>query len=314
MPPSSSFIGFSTMSPVNTTASQHAEPAEQVAHSSTPPLLSRFFRAGASPAAARLDAIAHQLSHPPIVPDPLSVWRGDLASGAAIGRDAKPRPDLTTKYHDELTYWQRVGAGTEPSFEGELHEVFGRWQRTRLYELGGRLGLDRAFAPGEPITGPLADWCAQRRVLEIGGGPHPAVSETRWKSAVAADPLAEGYAAEGLLPSENDRVVHISAPGEAIPLPGGTIDLVIAENCLDHVMDPWKVLGEIHRLLVPGGHLWLLVDLMHHKDHLHPHPFTEASARDMLSKAGLEIVKADVWDAHSHPNAFGQLRALLVKP
>lgn len=277
-------------------------------------MISRFFRAGASPAASRLDAITEHLTHPPIKPDPLAVWRGTLAEGAAIGRDGMPRDDLTTKYHDELMYWHRVGTGTEPTFEGELHEVFGRWQRTRLYELGGRLGLDRPFAPGDTITGPLAEWCAQQRVVEIGGGPHPAVCEAQWKAASAVDPLADGYAAEGLLPSENDRVVHLAAPGEAIPLPTATTDLVIAENCLDHVTDPWKVLGEIHRLLVPGGHLWLLVDLMHHKDHLHPHPFTEDYARHMFKVAGLEIIKADVWEEHSHPQAFGQLRTLLVKP
>ncbi len=275
-------------------------------------LVERWVRAAADPASHRLDAIARRIAHPPIAPDPLSVWRGTLEGGAAIGRDGKPRPMLTEKYRDELVYWRRAADGSEPSFEGELHATFGKWQRTRLYELGGRLRLERPFAPGEPITGPLAEWCAQRRALEIGGGPHPAVCQARWKSAVAVDPLAEGYAAEGLLPPQASHVTHLCAPGEAIPLASGTIDLVIAENCLDHVVDPWKVLSEIRRLLAPGGHVWLLVDLMHHRDHLHPHPFTEASARAMLERAGLSMVKADVWDSHSHPNAFGQLRALLT--
>ena len=117
------------------------------------PLASRWARAGAGPLTARLGQIESALAHPERKPDPLAVWRGTLAEGAAIGRDGKPRPYLTTKYRDELTYWRRVADGAEPSFDGDFHEVFGRWQRTRLYELAGRLGLDRPFAPGKPIAG-----------------------------------------------------------------------------------------------------------------------------------------------------------------
>lgn len=263
----------------------------------------------------RLDALGGEVIRQMVRPDPQAVWRGGLADGSAVGRDGKARPVLTAKYRDELAYWRQVGDGTEPNFVGSLHEVFGKWQRTRLYELAGRLEVDRPFAPGEPLAGAFADWCAQQRVVEIGGGPHPAVCEARWRSAVAVDPLSDGYAAEGLLPEpDHDRVVHLAAPGEAIPLPSSTVDLVIAENCLDHVVDPWKVLSEIVRLLVPGGYLWLLVDLMHHRDHLHPHPFTEESARSMFDHAGLAVVKASVWESHSHPNAFGQFRVLLRKP
>lgn len=278
------------------------------------PLWVRAVRGACSPLSERLDLLSQRVVQRVVRPDPRAVWRGSLASGSAIGRDGRPRPILTDKYRAELTYWARAGQGIEPSFQGELHEVFGRWQRTRLYELGGRLGLDRPFQPGETIIGPLAEWCARQRVVEIGGGPHPAVCEARWRSAVAVDPLADGYASEGLLPADNDRVVHLAAPGEAIPLPSGTADLVITENCLDHVVDPWAVLSEIVRLLRPGGHLWVLLDLMHYRDHLHPHPFTEASARSMFEMAGLRCIRADIWASHSHPNAFGQLRALLLKP
>ena len=277
-------------------------------------LLSRPFRAAAAPAAGRLDALLQQTATASTTPGPTAVWRGTLQDGAAITAEGIVHAELTTKYRDALTYWRRAAAGTEPSFEGGLHDVFGRWQRTRLYELGGRLKLDRPFEPGEPLAGELAEWCKRTRALEIGGGPHPAVCEAAWTSAVAIDPLSDGFAAEGLLPTSAGNVTQICAPGEAIPLAAGTIDLVIAENCLDHVVDPWRVLSEIKRLLVPGGHLWLLVDLMHHRDHLHPHPFTQDSATKMLTHAGFTFVQADIWDAHSHPEAFGQMRALLRCP
>ncbi len=277
-------------------------------------LLSRPIRAAAAPAAERLGALVHQTASRAATPGPRAVWRGTLNEGAAVTPDGLLHPHLTEKYRDELTYWRRAADGNEPSFEGGLHDTFGQWQRTRLYELGGRLKLSRPFKPGEPLEGELADWCSRTRALEIGGGPHPAVCEAVWKSAVAVDPLSDGFQAEGLLPPSAEKVTHLCAPGEAIPLAASTIDLVIAENCLDHVVDPWRVLSEIKRLLVPGGHLWLLVDLMHHRDHLHPHPFTEASARQMLTHAGFTFVKADIWEAHSHPMAFGQMRALLRRP
>ena len=44
-------------------------------------------------------------------------------------------------------------------------------------------------------------------VVEIGPGPHPAVAEASWRSAVAVDPLADAYLAEGLAPEDAEHVV-----------------------------------------------------------------------------------------------------------
>jgi SAM-dependent methyltransferase len=236
------------------------------------------------------------------------LWRGGL-SGQAVDLFGNPLPDLTPKYRDELTYWQRMVKHDAPRvLGGPFEQVYGAWQRERIAELGQFLGLD-----GPEAT---ARWCAQRSAVEIGAGPFPSVAAARWKRAVAIDPLADGYTAEDLLPKEChcDEVTYIAAPGEAVPLPGEFADVVVIENCLDHVDDPRVVVHEIARLLKPGGLLWLLVDLMEYRDHLHPNPFSEKSLRALLASEGFAVVKDRISDHKSHPNAYGEYRGLLAKP
>lgn len=273
-------------------------------------------------------------------PSGWAVWRGG-ASGLAVRSDGSPDWEATAKQTDELAYWLRVARGEDPSFPGEFHAVFGEWQRTRLRELADQLELDAAG---------FAAWAERATVVEIGGGPHPAVSEMRWKRAVAVDPLADAYATERLYPefgaraggeenarlgeachqggveetrlgeachpgacSTAARVVHLAAVGESIPLAGGIADLVIIENALDHTDEPRAVTTEIARLLRPGGLVWLLVDLMEYKDHMHPNPMTEARLRETMRRAGLEEMYLASWDGASHPMAKQQCRSLWRK-
>lgn len=243
-------------------------------------------------------------------PSGWAVWRGG-ASGLAVRSDGSPDWEATAKQTDELAYWLRVARGEDPSFAGEFHDVFGGWQRTRLKELADQLKLDAAG---------FAAWAERTTVVEIGGGPHPAVSEMRWKRAVAVDPLADAYATEKLYPEFSAkaagdalRVVHLAAVGESIPLAGGTTDLVIIENALDHTDEPRAVTTEIARLLRPGGLAWVLVDLMEYKDHMHPNPMSEARLRETMRRAGLEEVYLASWDGASHPMAKQQCRSLWRK-
>ncbi len=272
-------------------------------------LLARAVRPAAWPIEQRLD---HFIDTAPRRSASV-VWRGGL-DGQAITPDASVDHAATKRLRKELTYWAGVVRGADPDFPGDFRETFERWQRTRLYELGERLGLAGDFAPGEPIAGRMAEWCAERTAVEIGSGPYPAVAAARWRRAVAVDPLSDGYFAEGLVPPEAERVAFLAASGENVPLPDAVADLVIAENCLDHVVAPPLVGAEMARLLLPGGLAWVLVDVLDHPDELHPHAMDETKARAILEEAGLELVWGEVWDGHSHPNARGQWRALLRRP
>jgi ubiquinone/menaquinone biosynthesis C-methylase UbiE len=108
-------------------------------------------------------------------------------------------------------------------------------------------------------------------------------------------------------------IVYIEASGERTPLPSSSADLVIIENALDHVSDPAAVLTEIRRLLRPGGLLWLLVDLSEYSDRMHPHPFSESRARELLLRAGFQPLHQRTSDHKSHPQAYGEYRGLWRK-
>lgn len=221
------------------------------------------------------------------------------------------------KYQQELGYWRWLFKTDEgrAALDVPPEEAFAAWQRDRLRELGRCLGLGGPGAEGERLDSALDEWCESQSVVEIGAGPYPSVAAApRWRRAVAVDPIARGYAEEGLLPESAGHVTYIAAPGEKVPLASGFADLVIIENALDHVTDPGAVLLEIFRLLRPGGLLWLLVDLSTYSDHMHPNPFDEAKARALLRQGGFEGLHERVSDHKSHPQAYGEYRALLRRP
>lgn len=50
--------------------------------------------------------------------------------------------------------------------------------------------------------------------------------------------------------------VQFVADAHKIPLGDGCVDAVLAQAVLEHVLDPWRVAAEIHRVLRPGGILY----------------------------------------------------------
>ncbi len=234
-----------------------------------------------------------------------SIWRGGI-DGKAIWPNGQEDCESTIKYRNELSYWVEVVKTPEKvkGFPGPFEETYGGWQRDRIKELQVFMGLDeKAFKA----------WTRKSSAVEIGAGPYPSISEARWLRAVAVDPIADGYTAEGLLPKAAKQVTYIASPGEAINLPSGFADIVVIENCLDHVADPAAVVAEIHRLLAPGGVMWLLVDLMDYSDEMHPNPFNKDRLDELLNRGGFDAVKDRVSDHKSHPQAYGEYRGLLRK-
>jgi SAM-dependent methyltransferase len=215
--------------------------------------------------------------------------------------------DLAPKYEEELAFWRALikGGGAEAAFGEPFERAFERLHRVHLELLGSYLGLG-----GEST---IDAWCRERSAVEIGGGPFPAITAVRhgWRRAAAVDPLARAYAEEGLLVTACESVVHVEAPGERVPLPGGFADLVVIENCLDHVDDPAAVVAEMSRLLRPGGLVWLFVDLSTHVDAMHPHPMTESRLTALM--AAFEHVRGGATAEKAHPEAYGAYRGLWRK-
>lgn len=234
------------------------------------------------------------------------VWRGG-ADGRALDSRGIEMPALTRKYREELNYWLSAARGGDPAFapresggHGTLHEQFAGWAGRRLKELADQLSLD---------SPQFRDWCSQRVAVEIGCGPHPSVCEAEFRIALAVDPLCDAYSRERIA-AERQGVVYLPGVGEQLPIASAAADIVIIENCLDHADEPRRVMSEIARVLKPGGLLWLLVDLMDYRDHMHPSPMNEAILRSLLAEKGLEIAYLASWPPGSHLKAEKQCRVL----
>ena len=85
-------------------------------------------------------------------------------------------------------------------------------------------------------------------VLDVGGRlqPYRPLLEKRLESYVAVDPAFEG-------------LLNVVATGEALPFPRERFDLVICTQVLNYSANPFQVIAEIHRVLRPGGSLFLSV-------------------------------------------------------
>jgi SAM-dependent methyltransferase len=232
-------------------------------------------------------------------------WRGGI-NGHAVAADGRVDDRLTRKLRGELSFWVDDAATPGSDKRRDFDDRWTFYQRQRLGELAWTLRLESSAA--------LASWMRDRSVVEVGGGPFPGVSLLSVKRAIAVDPLADAYVSAGLVPARASRVVHVAAPAERIPLARASADLVICENCLDHVEDPTLAMREMSRLLVPGGLVWLLVDLMDYRDQMHPNPMSHERLASILRDAGVEVLYQATWDGASHPEAKRQTRLLAWKP
>ena len=58
-------------------------------------------------------------------------------------------------------------------------------------------------------------------------------------------------------------VVKIVAPGDDLPFKDGKLDYVVSAHVIEHFFDPVKALKEWHRVIRPGGYIFIIVP---HKD------------------------------------------------
>jgi SAM-dependent methyltransferase len=127
--------------------------------------------------------------------------------------------------------------GSRPSLASRLKGIV----RRLIPSPGGNLVAERNF---ERVAELLADGTSVKRVLVIGG-------------AVLGDGLAAIMGLPHLEFVETDVYLgprtQLVCDGHALPFVSGSFDAVICQAVLEHVVNPWIVADEIHRVLKPGG-------------------------------------------------------------
>lgn len=154
----------------------------------------------------------------------------------------------------------------------------------------------------EDIDRPAPDRAST--VLEIGSGPVGIISHSPGDKRVGLDPLERFFRKQQhLVSARQPGVYYLVGRGERVPLEDSSCNLVIAENCIDHVIHPSEVMNEIRRVLSSDGLLYLSVNarsrfgyLIHRGlsklriDPGHPHTYTQSSLVSFLENTGFHIM------------------------
>jgi SAM-dependent methyltransferase len=124
-------------------------------------------------------------------------------------------------------------------------------------------------------------------VLDAGSGRAP----YRDLFAHARYETADFVAVKGKKYVEPDYVCDLAA----IPVEDARFDHVLLTQVLEHIPDPATVLGELHRVLKPGGTLWLTAPLFY-AEHEKPYDYfryTQFGLRHLLEGVGFAVQEID---------------------
>jgi SAM-dependent methyltransferase len=200
-----------------------------------------------------------------------------------------------------------------------------RWQTTNLVPLLERQGVERRLREFWNATRRMGDVLdatsldARSLSVDIGGGM---TTPLRWFPGrrVCVDPLARHYDVVHDLPSS---VEFVAERGEALPMTAESVDLVVCTNCIDHTEDPQRVIGEITRVLRPGGWLWFACELRPPgklRNAGHPHALDRRALEELVSGFDVVLAWEEPWRGvyrflrGDEPTSTTELGFLLTKP
>jgi SAM-dependent methyltransferase len=138
------------------------------------------------------------------------------------------------------------------------------------------------------LTAAAAELPAGARVADVGAGEAPyreLFAHTEYMTIDWAQTIHDGPRAG----------VDIVAPADQIPVDDASFDGVLLTQVLEHVPEPARVLAELHRVLRPGGRLYLTAPLVWELHEL-PHDYyryTDEGLSHLLAAAGFVDLRVD---------------------
>ena len=145
------------------------------------------------------------------------------------------------------------------------------------------------------------------RVLDLGGG-----NKAKYLGIL---PAGIEYSSINIDP--DIEPTWQTEPGEKLPIKDGAFDVCICMNTLEHTYDPRFLIGEIHRILKPGGQVHISVPWIF-RIHGHPDDYTRATPswwREAMGEAGFSETEVTplVWGRYSTASTIGGYHGPLKK-
>ena len=140
------------------------------------------------------------------------------------------------------------------------------YQEKKAQQLKGReeevvLAMQRSSLRVRELLEAFQTIADDARVIEVGSGAHGLIFYFGARYGVGVDPLAVSY--RSLFPRWQSRAVTVAAEGERLPFGNNSFDVVLCDNVVDHAESPRQIVGELVRILKPGGLLYFTVNVHH---------------------------------------------------
>jgi SAM-dependent methyltransferase len=147
-------------------------------------------------------------------------------------------------------------------------------------EVFWELAVDHRSA--RQVLEPLIDLYASGMTLDLGAG------RLVWRPMLSRH--ATRYVSADCAPTHPGLDLQFDIQ-QRFPLEDCSVHTLFCCSVLEHVAQPWSVLAECRRILVPGGHLLLFVPFLYH---LHGAPedyyrFSPFGVKRLAEEAGFEV-------------------------